>query len=80
MRLVILQVISFFEKMENDYGFVRNREFYNLVVTKLCDHGFASYAEKMVKTLAIEFFPDEYICNMYRGEIRRGKEVSRRHV
>lgn len=50
--------------MEKDYGFVRNRESFNLVVSKLCDHGFASYAEKMVKSLANEFFPDEYICDV----------------
>lgn len=50
--------------MEKDYGLVRNRESLKLIVTKLCEHGFASYAEKMVKSLANEFFPDEYICDV----------------
>jgi len=58
------QVISFFKKMEKDYGFVRNIESLKLIITKLCDHGFASYAEKMVKDSANEFFPDEYICDV----------------
>ncbi|XAR51241.1 hypothetical protein NMG60_11005810 [Bertholletia excelsa] len=58
------QLVSFFDKMEKDYGFDRNRESLNLIVTKLCEHGFASYAEKMVKALANEFFPDEYICDV----------------
>ncbi|KAL7161181.1 hypothetical protein ACSBR2_041774 [Camellia fascicularis] len=58
------QTVSFFENMEKDYGFVRNRESLKLIVTKLCEHGFASYAEKMVKSLANEFFPDEYICDV----------------
>ncbi|KAM7479814.1 hypothetical protein LguiA_028027 [Lonicera macranthoides] len=58
------QVVSFFEKMNQDYGFVRDRDSLKLVVSKLCEHGFASYAEKMVKDLANEFFPDEYICDV----------------
>ncbi|PSR95756.1 Pentatricopeptide repeat-containing protein [Actinidia chinensis var. chinensis] len=57
------QAVAFFEKMERDYGFARNRDSLKLIVTKLCDHGFASCAEKMVKGLANEFFPDEYICD-----------------
>lgn len=55
--------VALFEKMENDYGFVRNQDSLKLIVSKLCEHGFASYAEKMVKDLANEFFPDEYICD-----------------
>uniref|UniRef100_A0A5B7CD17 Pentatricopeptide repeat-containing protein PNM1 n=1 Tax=Davidia involucrata TaxID=16924 RepID=A0A5B7CD17_DAVIN len=58
------QAVSFFDKMEKEYGFVRNHESLKLIVSKLCEHGFASYAEKMVKNLANEFFPDEYICDM----------------
>nr|GMC73776.1 pentatricopeptide repeat-containing protein PNM1, mitochondrial [Ipomoea batatas] len=58
------QTVAFFEKMEEEYGFVRNMDSMKLVVTKLCEHGFASYAEKMVKSLANEFFPDEYVCEM----------------
>lgn len=50
--------------MENDYGFVRNFDSLKLIVSKLCENGFASYAEKMVKNLANEFFPDEYICDV----------------
>lgn len=49
--------------MDKDYGFVRNLDSLKLIVSKLCEHGFASYAEKMVKRLANEFFPDEYICD-----------------
>lgn len=58
------QVVSFFDTMEKDYGFVRNLDSLKLVVSKLCEHGFASYAEKMVKSLANEFFPDEYVCDL----------------
>ncbi|XP_052179297.1 pentatricopeptide repeat-containing protein PNM1, mitochondrial [Diospyros lotus] len=58
------QAVSFFDGMEKDYGYTRNRESLNLIVTKLCEHGFASYAEKMVKAWANEFFPDEYICDV----------------
>lgn len=58
------QVVSFFDTMENDYGFVRNFDSLKLIVSKLCENGFASYAEKMVKNLANEFFPDEYICDV----------------
>ncbi|KAJ8553733.1 hypothetical protein K7X08_024411 [Anisodus acutangulus] len=60
--------------MEKDYGLVRDLDSLKLVVAKLCEHGFASYAEKMVKSLASEFFPDEYICDMLiRGWCIDGK-------
>ncbi|GFZ12170.1 pentatricopeptide repeat (PPR) superfamily protein [Actinidia rufa] len=74
------QAVAFFEKMESDYGFARNRDSLKLVVTKLCDHGFASCAEKMVKGLANEFFPDEYICDeLIKGWCVDGKlEEARR--
>lgn len=55
--------VALFEKMEKEYGFVRNLDSLKLIVSKLCEYGFASYAEKMVKDLAHEFFPDEYICD-----------------
>ncbi|KAK1360423.1 pentatricopeptide repeat-containing protein PNM1, mitochondrial [Heracleum sosnowskyi] len=58
------QVVSFFDTMEKDYGFVRNLDSLKLVVGKLCEHGFASYAEKLVKSLANEFFPDECVCDL----------------
>lgn len=58
------QLVSFFERMEEDYGFKRDKESLRLVVAKLCDNGYASYAEKMVKNLANEFSPDESICNL----------------
>ncbi|GER40145.1 pentatricopeptide repeat-containing protein [Striga asiatica] len=57
------QVVALFKKMENDYGFTRSKDSHKLIVSRLCDHGYASYAEKMVKGLANEFFPDEYICD-----------------
>ncbi|XP_059642182.1 small ribosomal subunit protein mL104 (rPPR9) [Cornus florida] len=58
------QAVSFFDRMEKDYGFIRNLESLKLIVSKLCEKGFASHAEKMVKSLANEFFPDEYICEV----------------
>lgn len=58
------QAVTFFEKMEGDYGIARDRESLNLLVTKLCENGNANYAEKMVKSLANEFFPDQYTCDM----------------
>ncbi|PIA63113.1 hypothetical protein AQUCO_00200855v1 [Aquilegia coerulea] len=58
------QTVAFFEKMEKDYGFVRDKESLKVVVAALCDHGFASYAEKLVKNVAHEIFPDEVICDL----------------
>lgn len=55
--------VALFERMEKDYGFVRNMDSLKLIVSGLCERGFASYAEKMVKSLANEFFPDEAICD-----------------
>lgn len=74
------QVVSFFDNMDKDYGFVRNLDSLKLVVVKLCEHGFASYAEKMVKKLANEFFPDEFICDcLIKGWCVDGKlEEARR--
>ncbi|KAK7849450.1 small ribosomal subunit protein mL104 (rPPR9)-like [Quercus suber] len=56
--------VSFFEKMEREYSLNRDRESLTLVVEKLCENGYASHAEKMVKNLANEFFPDEKICDL----------------
>ncbi|KAF9624226.1 hypothetical protein IFM89_008164 [Coptis chinensis] len=68
------QTVAFFERMEKEYGFVRDRDSLKLVVTALCDHGFASHAEKMVKSLANEFFPDEVTCDiLVRGWCVDGK-------
>lgn len=68
------QTVAFFENMEKDYGLARDLDSLKLVVSRLCEHGFASYAEKMVKSLACEFFPDEYICDMLvRGWCIDGK-------
>lgn len=58
------QVIGFFERMERDYGFKRDKESLTFVVQKLCENGYASYAEKMVKNLANEIFPDDGICDL----------------
>ncbi|KAF7838548.1 pentatricopeptide repeat-containing protein PNM1, mitochondrial [Senna tora] len=58
------QAVSFFETMETDYGLERSRDSLRLIVDKLCEKGYASYAEKMVKNLANEFFPDETICDL----------------
>lgn len=58
------QAVSFFEKMEIDYDLKRDKESMKLVVQKLCEKGNANYAEKLVKNLANEFFPDESICDL----------------
>ncbi|GLU19352.1 hypothetical protein SLE2022_356080 [Rubroshorea leprosula] len=58
------QVVGFFERMERDYGFKRDKDSLRLVVEKLCEKGYASNAEKMVKNLANEIFPDELICDL----------------
>lgn len=58
------QTVAFFEKMEREYGLKRDKDSFAIVVEKLCENGFASYAEKMVKNLANEFFPDEKICDL----------------
>ncbi|KAK4252545.1 hypothetical protein QN277_014531 [Acacia crassicarpa] len=58
------QAVSFFEKMEADYWLQRNHDSLRLIVEKLCENGHASCAEKMVKNLANEFFPDERICDL----------------
>lgn len=74
------QAVALFERMEKDYGFLKNMDSLKLIVSNLCDHGYASYAEKMVKNLATEFFPDEYICNaLVKGWCVDGKleEVKR---
>ncbi|XP_051115936.1 pentatricopeptide repeat-containing protein PNM1, mitochondrial [Andrographis paniculata] len=57
------QAVSLFDSMGKEYGFARNMDSLKLIVLRLCEFGFASYAEKMVKSLANEFFPDEYICD-----------------
>lgn len=58
------QAIAFFDRMEKDYGFARNRESLSVVVGALCEHGFAAQAERFVKRVADEIFPDEFICNL----------------
>ncbi|XP_045823416.1 pentatricopeptide repeat-containing protein PNM1, mitochondrial [Trifolium pratense] len=58
------QVVQFFERMEKDYGLKRDRGSLKVVVEKLCLKGYASYAEKMTKNLAKEFFPDEEMCDL----------------
>ncbi|CAJ1976238.1 unnamed protein product [Sphenostylis stenocarpa] len=68
------QAVQFFERMERDYGLKRDRGSLKVVVEKLCSKGFASYAEKMVKDLAREFFPDEATCDLLiRGWCIDGK-------
>ncbi|OMO62947.1 hypothetical protein CCACVL1_22561 [Corchorus capsularis] len=58
------QVLTFFERMEEDYGFKRDKESLRLIVEKLCENGHASHAEKLVKNSANEIFPDEIICDL----------------
>ncbi|KAL0318837.1 UNVERIFIED_CONTAM: Pentatricopeptide repeat-containing protein PNM1, mitochondrial [Sesamum angustifolium] len=74
------QAVALFESMEKDYGFPRNVDALKLIVSGLCERGYASYAEKMVKSLANEFFPDEFICDaLIKGWCVDGKleEVKR---
>ncbi|XP_030521873.1 pentatricopeptide repeat-containing protein PNM1, mitochondrial [Rhodamnia argentea] len=59
-----VQAVGFFERMERDYGLKRNKESMEMVVEKLCEKGYANCAEKMVKNLAHEFFPDEHFCDL----------------
>ncbi|TKY52125.1 Pentatricopeptide repeat-containing protein PNM1 [Spatholobus suberectus] len=61
------QAVQFFERMERDYGLKRDRGSLKVVVEKLCSKGFASYAEKMVKDLAREFFPNAATCDLLIG-------------
>lgn len=58
------QAVSFFERMERDYGLKRDKESLRIVVEKLCEDGYANCAEKMVKNLANEIFPDGYMCDL----------------
>ncbi|KAI6675607.1 hypothetical protein NL676_003513 [Syzygium grande] len=58
------QAVGFFERMERDYGLKRDKESMKMVVEKLCEKGYANCAEKMVKSLAHEFFPDEHVCDL----------------
>ncbi|KAJ6369555.1 hypothetical protein OIU76_027903 [Salix suchowensis] len=50
---------------------------------KLCENGYASYAEKMVKNLADEIFPDDGICDLLikgwcvDGKLEEAKKISR---
>ncbi|CAI9099645.1 OLC1v1036498C1 [Oldenlandia corymbosa var. corymbosa] len=61
-------VVHLFKIMEKEYGWTRDKDSLKFIVSKLCDYGFAKPAEKMVKSLANEFFPDEYICDaLIRG-------------
>ncbi|KAK7265880.1 hypothetical protein RJT34_33505 [Clitoria ternatea] len=68
------RAVLFFKRMEKDYGLKRDRSSLNVVVEKLCSEGFASYAERMVKDLAKEFFPDEATCDsLIKGWCINGK-------
>lgn len=63
-----------FEKMEKDYGFARDRAKMGVVVAALCENGCTGHAERFVKELAHEFFPDESICDaLIRGWCEEGK-------
>ncbi|XP_068650226.1 small ribosomal subunit protein mL104 (rPPR9) [Aristolochia californica] len=68
------QVVQFFEKMEKDYGIARDRGKVSVVVSSLCGNGFTGHAERFVKKIADEFFPDEMICDtLVRGWSAEGK-------
>ncbi|KAK7292154.1 hypothetical protein RIF29_07887 [Crotalaria pallida] len=75
-----VRAVQFFEKMERDYNLKRDRDSMKLVVEKLCEKGFASHAERMVKDLAKEFFPDQRTCDLLiKGWCINGKlEEARR--
>lgn len=60
--------ISFFDRMERDFGLVRDRSALTILVDSLCENGFPGHAEREVKRLANVFFPTESICNsLIRG-------------
>ncbi|XP_065879408.1 small ribosomal subunit protein mL104 (rPPR9) [Euphorbia lathyris] len=58
------KIVAFFDRMKRDYGLKRDRESLTLIVKALCENGYASYAERMVKNLANEIFPNERICDL----------------
>lgn len=65
--------VDFFNKME-EYGFKQNEEAQKIVVEWLCERGFANHAEKLVKSLADTYYPDEEICNtLVKGWCVAGK-------
>lgn len=67
------QAVVFFNKME-EYGFNQNEEAQKIAVQWLCERGFASYAENLVKSLADTYYPDEEICNtLVKGWCVAGK-------
>lgn len=67
------QAVVFFNKME-EYGFKQNEEAQKIVVQWLCERGFASYGENLVKSLADTYYPDEEICNtLVKGWCVAGK-------
>ncbi|KAK9117532.1 hypothetical protein Sjap_016479 [Stephania japonica] len=76
------QAVAFFDKMEAHYGFRRDKASLKLVVSNLCEAGFAAAAEKMVRALAGEFFPDGEVCDLLvKGWCVGGKlEEARRLV
>ncbi|EPS61302.1 hypothetical protein M569_13492 [Genlisea aurea] len=57
------KAVELFDRMEADYGFERSFDSLKHIISCLCERGHASHAEKMVKSLASEFFPDAYICD-----------------
>ncbi|KAI4365855.1 hypothetical protein MLD38_021803 [Melastoma candidum] len=59
-----VQVVEFFDRMEREFGIKRDKERMRMVVEKLCENGHARCAEKMVKRLADDFFPDEKVCDV----------------
>ncbi|KAL9239282.1 hypothetical protein vseg_013620 [Gypsophila vaccaria] len=77
------QAVAFFDTMQTDFGIVRDREKYLYLVSKLCDHGHGACAEKMVKRLAPEFFPDEGVCDALikgwcvAGKLEEAKRLAR---
>eukprot|EP01018_Ginkgo_biloba_P016229 Gb_15858 [translate_table: standard] len=75
------QAVVFFNKME-EYGFKQDEAALKLVVSTLCERGFASYAENLVKQLADTYYPDELVCNtLVQGWCVAGKlDEARRMV
>ncbi|PIN00139.1 hypothetical protein CDL12_27358 [Handroanthus impetiginosus] len=64
------QTVALFERMEKDYGFVRNMNSLKFIVSSLCERGHASYAEKMFKSLANEV--KRLVCEMHWGGFEIG--------
>ncbi|CAN6469392.1 unnamed protein product [Victoria cruziana] len=68
------QLIAFFHEIDK-LGFeIDRREALSVVVSALCEHGFAGHAESLVKKTADRLFPDDAVCEiLVKGWCATGK-------